>query len=126
MINDKGNEVELTNLESLQGTYSDIYKDVYGVRPRHDTDADWNSESFLQDAIDRLVVELGKVMEQEKADQKDAIARFEAQMALWTVAAGGDRSVSLRWVHDAEDTGGDNERLCYELGLPYGYFKEAA
>jgi hypothetical protein len=23
------------------------------------------------------------------------------------------------------DTGGDNEYLCFELGLPYGYFKAA-
>jgi len=30
--------------------------------------------------------------------------------------------MALRWIHEAEDTGGDNEYLCYTLGLPYRYF----
>lgn len=97
----------MTNLEDLQGTYSDIYKDVYGVRPRHDTDADWSSESFLQGAIDRLVVQLGEVMVEEKRTQDSSVARFEEQMALWTAAGGGDRSAALRWAHGAEGTAGD-------------------
>ena len=113
---------DLTNLECLQSTYSDIYKDVYGTRPRHDTTEDWNSEAFLQGQIDHLVVRLGEVLEQEEADQKVHVARFEERMALWTIAAGGDRSRALRWMHDAEETDGDDDRLCYELGLPYGYF----
>ena len=35
-----------------------------------------------------------------------------------------DRQMAMRWVHEAEETGGDDEYLCYTLGLPYRYFKE--
>jgi len=117
---------DLTNLESLQSTYSDIYKDVYGTRPRHDTTEDWNSEAFLQGRIDHLVVRLGEVLEEEADSKAAAIARVEESIALWTIAAGGDRSRALRWLHDAEGTDGDDDRLCYELGLPFGYFGTGA
>jgi hypothetical protein len=33
-----------------------------------------------------------------------------------------DRAMAMRWVHEAEETGGDDEYLCYTLGLPYRYF----
>ena len=112
---------EMTNLESLQSTYSDIHKDVYGTRPRHDTAEDWNSESFLESAIADLVVQLGEVVKQEKEDQKQAIARFEDQIERMRRRR-IDRATALGWVHDAEGTDGDNEYLCYKLGLPYGYF----
>jgi hypothetical protein len=35
-----------------------------------------------------------------------------------------DRAMALRWVHEAEETNGDDEYLCYTVGLPYGYFRE--
>ena len=112
---------EMTNLESLQSTYSDIHKDVYGTRPRHDTAEDWNSESFLESAIADLVIRLDEVVKQEEEDQKQAIARFENQIERMRRRR-IDRATALGWVHDAEGTDGDNEYLCYKLGLPYGYF----
>ena len=112
---------EMTNLESLQSTYSDIHKDVYGFRPRHDTTEDWNSESYLESAIADLVIRLDEVVKQEEEDQKQAIARFENQIERMRRRR-IDRATALGWVHDAEGTDGDNEYLCYKLGLPYGYF----
>jgi hypothetical protein len=37
-----------------------------------------------------------------------------------------DRETALRWIHEADGSGGDDEFLCYLNGLPYGYFKIAA
>ena len=34
--------------------------------------------------------------------------------------------MALRWIHEAEETGGDDEYLCYCVGLPYGYFRKTA
>ena len=44
-----------------------------------------------------------------------------------TIALGAkNRETAIKWIHDAEDTDNDDEYLCYRLGLPYTYFKEAA
>jgi hypothetical protein len=29
----------------------------------------------------------------------------------------------MRWIHESEQTRGDNDYLAYTLGLPYRYFK---
>jgi len=31
--------------------------------------------------------------------------------------------MALRWIHEAEGSNGDDEFLCYLMGLPYRYFK---
>jgi hypothetical protein len=31
--------------------------------------------------------------------------------------------MAMRWIHEAEQTRGDNDYLAYTLGLPYRYFK---
>ena len=36
------------------------------------------------------------------------------------------REQALRWIHEAEGTQGDDEYLCFTVGLPYGYFRKAA
>jgi hypothetical protein len=33
-----------------------------------------------------------------------------------------DRAMALRWIHEAEGSNGDDEYLCYLVGLPYRYF----
>lgn len=110
-------------LESLQESYSDIYKDVHGFRPRHDTAEDWNSESFLSAQIDQLVVRLKEVIEQESQDQAVAIQSFETEIVVMIVNHGAkDRETAIRWMHQVHETDGDNERLCYKRNLPYGYF----
>ena len=45
---------QLSKLEQLQSTFSDIYKEVYGFRPRWMTTEQWNSEHWLQRQIDDL------------------------------------------------------------------------
>jgi hypothetical protein len=33
-----------------------------------------------------------------------------------------DREMALRWIHEAEGSNGDDEFLCYLVGLPFRYF----
>jgi hypothetical protein len=33
-----------------------------------------------------------------------------------------DREMAMRWIHEAEGSNGDDEYLCFLLGLPYRYF----
>jgi hypothetical protein len=37
-----------------------------------------------------------------------------------------DRATAMRWIHEAEDTQGDDDYLAYTLGLPYQYFRKVA
>ncbi len=62
---------------------------------------------------------------QERLRSEDlAIARFEEQiLSLMTTNATLDRADVIRWIHEAEKTNGDEEYLCFLLGLPYGYIK---
>jgi hypothetical protein len=32
--------------------------------------------------------------------------------------------MALRWIHEAEGSDGDEEYLCFLVGLPYGYFRQ--
>lgn len=123
MIVDNRTWEELTPLERAQSIYWDMYKDAYGIRPRGINTDGWTLEEFEVE-FKRLGAVIEADMNQEAIAQAVAIKEVEEQLALWTVAAGGDRAAALRWIHDAEETNGDNEYLCYKLGLPYGYFNE--
>lgn len=109
----------MTELQDLECIYCEMHKDVYGVKAR------WYKAESVEQAqadIDRLQVELERVMEQDRQSQNAAIAAFEELAASY----GGDIETAKRWQHQAYDTRGDDEFLCYHLGLPYGYFKKVA
>ena len=111
----------MTLLGSLQSTFSDLHKDVHGIRPRWQTEAQWNSVSWLQERIAFLSEELVEVQVRESAMEQVAIAQFELLVAA-TIAVGGEnRETSIRWLMDAEDVDGDTDYFCYRHGLPYGY-----
>ena len=113
---------ELTPLERAHATYSDMYKDAHGFRPRNDVSA-WTLEDFEQEFKD-----LGRIinadMEREEAEQEEAVNDFEARVRATIAAGAGDRETAIRWIDTAEDAGGDREYLCFLLNLPYGYFKK--
>jgi len=113
---------EMTPLERAHETYSDMYKDAHGFRPRNDVSA-WTLEDFEQEFED-----LGRIinadMEREAAEQEQAVNDFEARVRATIAAGAGDRETAIRWIDTAEDAGGDREYLCFLLNLPYGYFKK--
>lgn len=112
---------ELTELEQLACMFSDFYKDVHGCRPRFMDDT-WTVEDYQRE-IDSLQNQVQIQMEEEKEFQERKIAEVEARIQALISAGAKDRETALRWIHDAEDTNGDNEYLCFVLGVPYGYIK---
>lgn len=115
---------EMTALEQAAATYWDFHKDVYGFRPHHAAIHTWTLEDF-----DREFALLEKAAVAERAAEAEreaqAVKKVEKTIAKLIASGAGDRATAVRWLHDAEDTNGDEEYLCYKLGVPYGYFKQA-
>ena len=117
---------EMSVVEQMACQYWDMYKDAYGVRPRG-----INTDSWTEADFEAEFVSLSKVIEQENKDREAAeeVAMHEFEMRMQDLFRSGatDREMAMRWIHEAEETNGDDEYLCYTLGLPYRYFvvKEA-
>lgn len=102
----------------MQGAYSDLYKDVYGFRPRGGNI--WNDYEALGKEIESLYVELERVIEREKAEQAIAVTTFEQRVSEITTLGAGTRERAIRWI--AQGAGwADPDFICHEFGLPYGY-----
>ena len=116
---------ELSKLEQARETYWDMYKDAYGVRPRGIDTSNWTVETFLKE-----FAYLGLVIEREEkarvAAEQNAVFSFEKRISDLMFSGAKDRATAMRWIHEAEDTNGDDEYLCYTLGLPYQYFRKVA
>ena len=116
---------ELSRKEQLECIFWDTYKDAYGFRPRgHGISA--MTEQQLECEISELTQIIGRNQKQEELEQREAIIRFEKRVEETIALGAKNRETAIKWIHDAEDTGRDDEYLCYRLGLPYTYFKEAA
>jgi hypothetical protein len=112
---------EMTVLEQMACQYWDMYKDAYGVRPRGVDTSTWTEADFLKEfGYLNLVIEREAVLRQEREDS--AMHEFEMRMLDLLRSGAKDRAMAMRWIHEAEETGGDDEYLCYTLGLPYRYF----
>jgi len=113
----------LTRMEELQSIYWDMYKDAYGIRPRH-----MNLEAMTEADFEAEFKILGEVIEREAAIRKEnefkAEVDFEMRIQNLLVTGARDRAMALRWIHEAEGSNGDNEFLCYLVGLPYHYFRK--
>jgi hypothetical protein len=115
----------MSDLEQAQCTFWDMYKDAHNFRPRHIDTSAWTLADF-----DREFAELGKVMTAndaaEKIAQAQAVELFERRVAELLNTGARDLEMAMRWIHEAEDTNGDNDYLAWSLGLPYQYFRKAA
>jgi hypothetical protein len=114
---------EMSDLEQAQATFWDMYKDAYGFRPRHVDTSGWTLSDF-----DREFADLDKVMTANAAAEKIAEARaveaFERRVAELISMGAKDYEMALRWIHEAEETNGDDSYLAWTLGLPYMYFRK--
>lgn len=110
--------MEMTALQELESIYCDLHKDVHGVKAR------WYRAANVEQAnkdIAALQAQGEIVWALEKQAQQDAIAAFEELAATY-----GGAETAKRWQHQAYGTDGDDECLCYHLGLPYNYFRKVA
>lgn len=106
--------------------YSDLYKDVYGSRPRYATFE--SMEDFDAD-YERLVVRLNEKMDEEKKQQLINRERFEQRIKeTMELVVGTDRARAIEIIADAEDElenmkfyGYERLEWCFDLG--FGYIK---
>ena len=108
-------------IEDYTQIWSDYHKEAYGFRPRGPL-PNWTVEEWEAE-FNRLGEIVRANNEEETARQE--VAKQEVETLIAKLIAGGapDRATALRWLHEAHGTDGDNEYLCFQLGLPYGYFK---
>ena len=116
---------ELTQLEQAQSIYWDMYKDAYGVRPRGVDTSGWTLEDFEAE-FEGLGVAIEAEDKARKASEAQAVTVFERRVAELISTGARDYDMAMRWIHEAEDTNGDNDYLAWTLGLPYQYFRKAA
>ena len=113
---------QMSDVEQLHSIWWDAYKDAHGFRPRGADVAHWTAEDFRKE-----IESLGEVIEQaEKArrqDEAQAVVRFSKRIQQVIDSGAKDRETALRWIMEADDCRGDWEYLCYQNGLPYGFFK---
>jgi hypothetical protein len=113
---------ELSALEQAQEIYSDMHKDAYGFRPRFDYST-WTLEQFNAEfeTMGRIIEDDNKVKQENQAQ---AAHDFEMRVLSLLQTGAKDRAMALRWIHEAEGSNGDEEYLCFLLGVSYGYFKK--
>ena len=116
---------ELTQLEQARELHWDMYKDAYGVRPRG-----INTSSWTLDQFEAEFKVLGEAIEAEEkarvASEQHSVFSFEKRISDLMFSGAKDRATAMRWIHEAEDTNGDDDYLAWTLGLPYQYFRKVA
>jgi len=112
---------ELSTLERSNSIYWDMYKDAYGSRPRGIDTSNWTVEQFEKE-FDLLA---SRISEQEQArleSEQRASHDFEIRIQNLLACGAVNREMALNWIHEAEGSNGDDQYLCYLVGLPYCYF----
>ena len=107
----------------------DVYKSIYGIRPRHMKFSDMDDEQ-LQQLADILANELKINMEETDRETAEAEQKFEAMIQSITECGGIggspiNRSTALRWIADDRHTAQDIEQLLWEHDLIYSRKFEA-
>ena len=114
---------EMSEKEQLECIFWDMYKDAHGFRPRHMMDAIRSATvEELRKDLDQLQIIIKDNEQQREEDQARAVEAFETRVSNMINVGAKDRDMALRWIHEAEGTDGDDEYLCYTVGLPYRYF----
>jgi len=112
---------EMSVLEQYACQYWDMYKDAYGSRPRGIDTTAWTETQFEAE-----FVQLAKVIDANYTEQlaQEEVAKHDFEMRMLSLLQTGakDREMAMRWIHEAEGSNGDDEYLCFLLGLPYRYF----
>ena len=116
---------ELSMLEQAREIYWDMYKDAYGVRPHGIDTSSWTLDQFEAE-FKVLGLTIADAEIERKASEESATVVFEQRIQSLIQLGAKDRATAMRWIHEAEDTNGDDDYLAYTLGLPYQYFRKVA
>lgn len=106
--------------------YSDLYKDVYGSRPRY---AQFESIEEFDEDYEFLVNRLNEQNAQEKIEQEANMVEFQARVADTMILCNCDRERAIMIIADAEGIDEDEfnfyglESLEYKFGLEFGSLK---
>lgn len=88
--------------EELACLHNDLYKDVYGFRPRH-----YDYGAMSVDDLNRELDLLGEVYKANKAREAEREERAVEDFKAWirkTIEAGaGDEETALRWIVEGHD-----------------------
>ena len=114
---------ELSRQEQLVAEYWDFYKEVHGFRPRFMNLTSMSEQELEQELADLQVV-AARVFEDEKHAEDMAIKKFETTVSGLCKSMNKDRATMVRWMFEGSNCNGDWDFYCYELGVPYGYFKD--
>ena len=113
---------EMTVLEQYACQFWDMHKDAYGFRPRGIDTSSWTEADFEREFF-QLSVTIAEEDRIRKEAEEKAAHDFEMRILSLQMTGATDRDMALRWVHEAEGSDGDDEYLCFLVGLPYGYFR---
>ena len=115
----------MTRQEELHSIYWEMYKDAYGIRPRGIDTSGWTEYAFKVE-FEHLAITIEANETQRKESEQTAAHEFEMRIQSILACGAKDRAMALRWIHEAEGSMGDDEYLCYLVGLPYQYFRKVA
>ena len=108
---------------------SDLYKDVYGVRPREAFYADWNNctPAEKQKTWDEYCDTVEKQIAEQKVREAYCIARFEDRIKDVIGLGAGDRTTALRWISQQETFYHiqDVEHFVWEQGILFTDYGKA-
>ena len=114
---------EMSTLEQYACQYWDMHKDAYGVRPRCIDTSSWTEADFEAEFV-ILAKTIDANYEQQVVAEERAMIAFEMRVQDLMTSGAKDYAMAIRWVHEAEGSNGDEEYLCFLVGLPYGYFRK--
>jgi hypothetical protein len=112
---------EMSTLEQYSCQFWDMYKDAYGVRPRGIDTSSWTEADFEREFF-QLSVAIAEEERRRKESEERAVYVFEERVQELLTSGAKTREMAMRWIHEAEGSNGDDEYLCFLLGLPYRYF----
>lgn len=102
----------------IDPTYSDLFKDVYGFRPRH---VQFESQEAFDAEYERLVKSLDEVIDEERLAKVRAIKTLKTRIRGLMRDHGIDGLTALRWDFDAMgcDSWYGWEDYCYTTGIGF-------
>ena len=101
--------------------FSDLYKDVYGFRPRGNAMDNWDlmGPTRKQAYWDELCAELEANTISEKQQAENAVAKFKARVQDVIGLGANDRKTALSWITGSETFyhSQDVEHFVWEQGI---------